>query len=416
MSHLPRAIQLVSIPLVLLACGDPRHEGASSVADAGVDADASGTSVTATPDLCPNDPDKTGPGDCGCGIADTDSDGDETPDCKDDCKDDASKTSPGQCGCGMPDSSDTCGAGTAKTLSVYLMAGQSNMVGNVDASLFDALLDELESGSSSTTQSRLKSRLTDWYLNNNDGYASYGYSDAMATFESSELIRLKRTGLVGMFLKTPLASVMCAMNSTEIAGLTTNCGSLFGPELVLGHHLHANGDTPTSLIKVAKGGTTLYTDWRSPKSVAQSGGTVGPLYSELQSRIDAITSSPASLHASCVSTPCRWGGFIWFQGENDSMDQAAADAYAQNLENLIADVRGRVGASTLPVVIVEIGKWAQSLDHGATVRAAQRSVVAADANTRLVKTDDLSGFYHYDPAAQLIIGERVGIALSSMLP
>lgn len=325
-----------------------------------------------------------------------------------DAGDAASPTAPGDAGGRNPD-------GGGETMPVFLMAGQSNMVGNVDATLFGALLDELASGDPSTTASRLKSRLSDWYLINNNGYASYGYSDAMATFESSELIRLKNAGLVGPFLKTPLPSVMCAMNGTKIAGLTTNCGSIFGPELVLGHYLHANGGTPTSLIKVAKGGTTLYTDWRSPETVAQSGGSVGPLYSELQSRIDSLASSPASVHARCESVACRWGGFIWFQGENDAFDPAAAGAYAKNLTNLIVDVRKRVGASTLPVVVVGIGKWAQSLAHGATVRLAQQSVVAADAQTRLVKTDDLSGFYHYDPAAQLIIGERVGIALRSMV-
>lgn len=98
------------------------------------------------------------------------------------------------------------------------------------------------------------------------------------------------------------------------------------------------------------------------------------------------------------------------------MDQAGAGAYAKNLANLIADVRGRAENSNLPVVIVEIGKWAQSMTYGSTVRSAQQTVVAADAHARLVKSDDLSGFYHYDPAAQMIIGERVGIALESLLP
>jgi len=38
-----------------------------------------------TVDLCPEDPDKTDPGTCGCGVPDTDSDGDGTPDCVDNC-------------------------------------------------------------------------------------------------------------------------------------------------------------------------------------------------------------------------------------------------------------------------------------------------------------------------------------------
>ena len=38
-------------------------------------------------DECPDDPDKTEPGMCGCGVADTDSDGDSTADCNDNCPD-----------------------------------------------------------------------------------------------------------------------------------------------------------------------------------------------------------------------------------------------------------------------------------------------------------------------------------------
>ncbi|MCB9507123.1 MAG: hypothetical protein H6700_03175 [Myxococcales bacterium] len=51
------------------------------------------------PDLCPEDPLKTDPGQCGCGIADTDTDLDGTADCNDSCPDWDGGTSPGPCGC-----------------------------------------------------------------------------------------------------------------------------------------------------------------------------------------------------------------------------------------------------------------------------------------------------------------------------
>jgi len=54
-------------------------------------------------DLCPNDPNKTELGQCGCGVADTDSDGDGTADCVDACVNDPGKTAPGDCGCGTSD-------------------------------------------------------------------------------------------------------------------------------------------------------------------------------------------------------------------------------------------------------------------------------------------------------------------------
>ncbi|MBI3800305.1 MAG: SBBP repeat-containing protein [Deltaproteobacteria bacterium] len=59
-------------------------------------------------DACPNDPNKTEPGICGCGVPDTDTDGDGTPDCTDTCPEDPNKTDPGVCGCGV-DETDTDG-------------------------------------------------------------------------------------------------------------------------------------------------------------------------------------------------------------------------------------------------------------------------------------------------------------------
>ena len=55
--------------------------------------------------LCPFDPDKQSPGICGCGVPDTDTDGDTVPDCNDRCADDPHKwDNPGACGCGVEDS------------------------------------------------------------------------------------------------------------------------------------------------------------------------------------------------------------------------------------------------------------------------------------------------------------------------
>ena len=159
------------------------------------------------------------------------------------------------------------------------------MVGNVNEDLFHILLGELDKPPADTLHSRLFDLLTDWYQNWNNGYAKYGYSESMATLEASELVRLQATGLVGAQLSTPYSDVLCSMNETEIAALTTNCGNPFGPELTLGHDIGKNGLTPTSLIKIGKGGTTLYADWRSPTIVAQEGGSVGEYYLKLQSRI-----------------------------------------------------------------------------------------------------------------------------------
>jgi subtilisin family serine protease len=68
-------------------------------------------------DQCPNDPNKTTPGVCGCGVADRDQDGDGKYDCQDQCPTDRAKVTPGVCGCGIADS-DANGNGRIDCLDV----------------------------------------------------------------------------------------------------------------------------------------------------------------------------------------------------------------------------------------------------------------------------------------------------------
>jgi hypothetical protein len=95
-----------------------------------IDSDGDGTPDGQ--DGCPADPNKTDPGQCGCGHPDTDTDGDGVADCVDPCPQDnpddtdgdgicdsadgcpadPNKSDPGQCGCGNPDT-DTDGDGVA---------------------------------------------------------------------------------------------------------------------------------------------------------------------------------------------------------------------------------------------------------------------------------------------------------------
>ena len=66
--------------------------------------DSDGDGFIDCADDCPNDPNKTSPGICGCDVADEDSDGDGIADCIDGCPNDILKTEPGNCGCGVPES------------------------------------------------------------------------------------------------------------------------------------------------------------------------------------------------------------------------------------------------------------------------------------------------------------------------
>jgi hypothetical protein len=170
----------------------------------------------------------------------------------------------------------------------------------------------------------------------------------MANHQIAELMRLHQEGLVGNQLTQPHPSVMCSLNGSKVAALNTNCGSPFGPELMMGHVLAKTLGSPTSLIKVAEGGTTLERHWRSPSR----GEPVGDQYNLLSARIKSLASKPAEIHPDCASKKCRWAAFIYFQGENDAFDSDAAKAYESSLRALIKDVRSDIGNPNLPVIIL----------------------------------------------------------------
>ena len=94
-------------------CPNDANKTAPGQCGCGVaDTDTDGDLTADCNDLCPNDPAKIAPGICGCGVADTDSDGDGTADCLDGCPNDPAKIAAGACGCGVADT-DTDGDGTA---------------------------------------------------------------------------------------------------------------------------------------------------------------------------------------------------------------------------------------------------------------------------------------------------------------
>lgn len=97
-----------------------------------VDVGANGNGGVDKPpvDLCPNDPNKTQPGICGCGALDTDRDGDGAMDCVDRCPDDPNKTLPGQCGCNIL---DTLGCGQHQHEKIYSTDFSSDPAWTTDA-------------------------------------------------------------------------------------------------------------------------------------------------------------------------------------------------------------------------------------------------------------------------------------------
>jgi hypothetical protein len=120
------------------ACGcgvadsDTDSDGVEDCIDpcpAGPNDDSDGDGTADCIDGCPNDPAKIDPGTCGCGVSDADADGDGAADCNDGCPLDSDKIAPGTCGCGEPDI-DSDGDGSLDCLDGCPNDGSKSMPGN----------------------------------------------------------------------------------------------------------------------------------------------------------------------------------------------------------------------------------------------------------------------------------------------
>jgi len=121
-------------------CPDDPNKTEPGICGCGVpDMDGDGVGLPDCFDGCPDDPDKTEPGECGCDVPDVDSDGDDVPDCFDGCPDDPDKTEPGECGCGVPEnrcgsqgstgaSRGGCGAGIGMILLMLPVLGMARLI------------------------------------------------------------------------------------------------------------------------------------------------------------------------------------------------------------------------------------------------------------------------------------------------
>ena len=178
---------------------------------------------------------------------------------------------------------------TSQPPRVFLMAGQSNMVGH---------------GKTADLKNYLSLR-TDLLETRSD------------VFAKSIIERARGTGGLGPFY-----------------------GSDFGPELGFGHVLGDALSEDVYLFKASKGGTQIArADHWSPTGDADN------LYAQMVAGFAAFR---ATLPADHVVS-----GFVWSQGYNDGFADADANGYEAALIKLIAAVRAEVGVPALPVVVVQ---------------------------------------------------------------
>jgi hypothetical protein len=258
-------------------------------------------------------------------------------------------------------------AEAAKPIKVFILAGQSNMVGQavVDLAGKDynggkgTLVQLMEDPAKAAMFKHLRS------------------SDGKWTVRDDVWVRYKLER--GALLAGPLGIGFSGYADTHH----------FGPELQFGHVVGDAFDNPILLIKTAWGGKSLYRDFRPPSS----GGEVGPYYTKMISEVREALANLKTDFPAYDGRSYELAGFVWYQGWNDGVDpKNAIPEYEQNLTNLIHDIRREFGAPKLPVVIGELtGAWVEAPPEWTKLRKAQAAVAQRPefaGNVIFVETHD----------------------------
>ena len=216
--------------------------------------------------------------------------------------------------------------------------------------------------------------------------------------------------------------------TTLRTGATQMPAGGFGPEIGLGYDLsrvlESSPGTALAIIKYAKGGSSLHTDWKAGGGASMTGD--GVHYQTFQK---VVAAGLAKLRAAYPDATVKLAAMIWVQGETD-IDGGAATvaAYGGNLTAFIADVRATLSPS-LPFMFSRISAN-QTVYSAPTdpqyndylaMRVQQGQVAANVPAAYMIDTDGPefamnSDKLHFGPLGQLALGQSFARVLGQLLP
>jgi len=285
-------------------------------------------------------------------------------------------------------------------VKVFVLAGQSNMVGFGTVSNTPALIER--NGGLGT----LETLVTDPATAAQFGHL--GSPGAWSTRDDVWVVGLDRQGPLGV-------------------GFGASSDH-YGPELQFGHVLGDYYENPVLLIKIAWGGKDLYRDFRPPSS----GDQVGPYYIAMLDRVNEVLDELDRFMPSYRDQGYEIAGFGWHQGWNDRVNQVANDEYLDNCVNLVNDLRDDLGEPQMPFVLATTGMsgWDETHPRALSLMAAQLAVPTDPrldfGAVRAVDTRDYwrdadvspsAQGYHWNRNAEtyFLIGNGMGEAMTELL-
>ena len=245
----------------------------------------------------------------------------------------------------------------AKPLKVFILAGQSNMQGNVNVSTFDSMAGDPKTG------------------------------PILKEMRGAD-------GKPVVCQKVWISSIGCAGDETteQTGKVTTGFGpskEQFGPEFTFGIYMEKALNEPILLIKIAWGGKNLITDFRPPSAgkrefndyikgqwknsykldveeeAAKNNARCSVYYHLMMKHVRKVLADVGRVVPGYDSKQgYEVAGFVWFQGFNDLVDDwsyrdkdqpGGYAEYGQLLAQFIRDVRKDLTAPKMPFVIGVMG-------------------------------------------------------------
>ena len=203
------------------------------------------------------------------------------------------------------------------------------------------------------------------------------------------------------------------LNGTEYGNAQWNLleprgGQSFGPEMMLGNVLSmAQPSRDIAFMKIAFNGSNLACAW-NPDGCGLN------LYETMLNLIEDWSEELETLGATV-----RFGGFVWVQGEGDSATEWAAISYAYNLTRLIEGVRTATGDPRLPAVVAKVSPRASEYPYVQIVHQGMESVALKDADVATITCQAIeqkSDFIHYSARGMITLGAALGDTILGLDP
>jgi Carbohydrate esterase, sialic acid-specific acetylesterase len=116
-------------------------------------------------------------------------------------------------------------------------------------------------------------------------------------------------------------------------------------------------------------------------------------------------------------------GFVWYQGESDSINPQDVALYTTRMHAFFNAVRQDLNLPNLPIVFVQLGPDPKSagFPYWSQIQAWQARIISATPpNMAMVTASDLHSLTgaqnnHLDQASQIILGGRIAAAMNQLL-